>query len=360
MCNASSFGKLLLLSFLVAGTCYPSLGQNIKGDNQKFTYVRLPLKPLPASIKTYKLETLVPEFQFNSYSFNRTKAVEHLGKSLKMDGYESSNGTSDLEIYVKVEPFYYASPSIRSRVAEETRDKVTIKVTYYWLEFQHQLPVYFRMTDKTNNAAIYDSYVGSSRDYSTFRTPEFRTASEASNYYESQRNGHLQKLIETAFFESANWISGFVKSNYDFAQVNVSQEVLTARHKKEDYADLDTAEAVALRAYALIKPDRSSGFSEFAAAIQPALDIWVKVLQEADVNNKKARVDAKVANAIMHNLSDAYIWLNEFEKASEMITKAEENGKRDYWVADARKTSADRKSRKEANQQTSNLSSTQK
>lgn len=350
--------KVLLLIFLAVNCCQISFGQNIKGDDQKFTYVRMPLRPLPASIKTYKLETLVPNFPFNSYSFNRTSAVATLNGSLKLDGYESSNEVADLEMFVKVEPFYYSNPSMRSRTVEETRDKATIKVTYYWLEVMYNLPVHFRMTNKIDNVAIFDSYVGGSREYSMFRTPEFRTSTEASNYYESQKSGHLQKLIETSFNEAANWISGYVKSNYDFAQVAIKQEVLTARHKKEDYSDLDTAQAIALRAYALIKADRSKGFIEFAAAIQPALDIWVKVLQEADVNNKKARVDAKVANAIMHNLSDAYIWLNEFDKANEMINKAEENGKRDYWVADARKASADRSSRKVANQQSS-LSSTQ-
>jgi hypothetical protein len=352
--------KVLLVIFLAAYCSCLSFGQNIKGEEQKFTYVRLPLKPLPASIKTYKLETLVPNFPANSYSFNRTSAIAQLNKSLKLDGYESSTGAADLEMYVKVEPFYYSSPSMRSRTVEETRDKATIRVTYYWLELQYNLPVYFRMTNKIDNAAIFDSYVAGSREYATFRTPEFRTSGEASNYYESQKSGHLQKMIENSFNDAASWISDYVRNNHDFAQVAVKQEVLTARAKKEDYSDLDTAQAIALRAYALIKPDRNSGFADFAAAIQPALDTWVKVLQEADVNNKRARVDAKVANAIMHNLSDAYIWLNEFDKANEMITKADENGKRDYWVDEARKTVADRRNRKTANQQSSSLSSTQK
>lgn len=344
--------KKALLCIVLAITCvYLSIGQNIRGDKQKFTYERLPLTPLPASVKSYKLETMVPEFPFNSYSFNRQKAVEQLKKSTKMDGYPENNAAADLEILVKVEPFYYSHPTVNSRTAEETRDKVTIKVTYYWVEVQHQLPVHLRMTNKIDNQAIHDNYVGNSRDFQTFRTPEFRTSTEAVNYYESQKSGHLQKLIESSFNDAANRVSFYVKNNFDFAKVGINQEVLTAKHKKEDYSDLDTAQAVALRAYALITPDAEKGFAAFAISIQPAIEIWTKVLSEADVDNKKARIDAKVANSIMHNLSDAYIWLNDFEKALNLIAKADENGKRDYWVADARKFAADRKLRLERNSQ---------
>ena len=44
-------------------------------------------------------------------------------------------------------------------------------------------------------------------------------------------------------------------------------------------------------------------------------------MKESDTNNKKARIDEDVTIAILMNLSEAYIWLNDYTKSQEDLTK---------------------------------------
>ena len=46
-----------------------------------------------------------------------------------------------------------------------------------------------------------------------------------------------------------------------------------------------------------------------------------KELEEADLQNKKARINAKISGLISANLADAYFWMEDFEKPTIILIK---------------------------------------
>ena len=50
------------------------------------------------------------------------------------------------------------------------------------------------------------------------------------------------------------------------------------------------------------------------AAIREVVPVWEKALEEADFENKKARIDTRVAGLIYLNLIYANIWLEDYAR----------------------------------------------
>ena len=62
----------------------------------------------------------------------------------------------------------------------------------------------------------------------------------------------------------------------------------------------------------------------YKKAIQPAIDIWNKALEESDLNTKKTRVNDKVTCATYLNIAKANFIMQEYETALDYITKCKE------------------------------------
>jgi hypothetical protein len=53
--------------------------------------------------------------------------------------------------------------------------------------------------------------------------------------------------------------------------------------------------------------------------IRSCVAVWEKVLSEADFDNKKARIDAKMAGLLYINLIYANIWLEDYDRADALF-----------------------------------------
>ena len=76
--------------------------------------------------------------------------------------------------------------------------------------------------------------------------------------------------------------------------------------------------------YAAMSMDRNKSTAK--KSLKMAIDIWEKELEEADLQNKKARINGKISGLISANLADAYFWMEDFEKTNYYINKALSQG----------------------------------
>ena len=53
--------------------------------------------------------------------------------------------------------------------------------------------------------------------------------------------------------------------------------------------------------------------------IRDCVTVWQEALAEADFENKKARVNAKLAGLLYINLINAHIWLEEYDKSDALF-----------------------------------------
>ena len=87
--------------------------------------------------------------------------------------------------------------------------------------------------------------------------------------------------------------------------------------KKHSYDDYQKAFEIATVGYRSLKDDNTSSVQK----LNDAIVIWEKAMLESNSKDKKARINEKVTIATLFNLSEGYIWSNNFDKANKCLDK---------------------------------------
>ena len=85
--------------------------------------------------------------------------------------------------------------------------------------------------------------------------------------------------------------------------------------KKVDYTDLNNAALdmkMAMEKY-IDRPEEAS------EGIRACVEVWERVLTEADFENKKARINRKMAGLLYLNLINANIWLEDYDRVDALF-----------------------------------------
>jgi hypothetical protein len=84
-----------------------------------------------------------------------------------------------------------------------------------------------------------------------------------------------------------------------------------------DYSDYQQAYEKALLGYNKLADSKDEG----QASLKDAIGIWEKAMTESKPDDRKARVDAGVTMATLFNLTEAYIFTDDYDKAETSVTK---------------------------------------
>jgi hypothetical protein len=126
-------------------------------------------------------------------------------------------------------------------------------------------------------------------------------------------NNRLSQLSVTAGVMAINMI---LNDRYCFSKKTRPMTIYHAKTtKKVDYTDLNNAAmdmTMAMEKY-LDRPE------EAMEGIRSCVAVWEKALGEADFDNKKARIDAKMAGLMYINLIYANIWLEDYDRADALF-----------------------------------------
>lgn len=332
--------KIALIISVFFFIAFGVLAQNAKIQEQKFTYTRLPLEPLPMNIKTYKIEKILPE---------KSSDIASL-VNFKLDGYLEVNSNPDLEITLKVEPFEITKPALESKYVEEKKGSATVKVKYVAYFMQCSFPVSYHLYDKVNKLNIGTGYVNNSKNPLKITTEFFRSLEELNDHTKETIQNLLQETRTALIKEHISALNSLLSAKYAYAKLEIRQQVVSLESKKKEYADLDSAQTLAVKAYATIKEDKEKGFEEFKGKIQAALRIWNRSLQESDVQDKTTRINAEASFIILQNCAFAQYWMNNFERARVYLSMAERVHKNVDWIKELRQNIQEREKRQFAYQ----------
>ena len=106
-------------------------------------------------------------------------------------------------------------------------------------------------------------------------------------------------------------INNILNDRFCFAKKTRPMTIYHAKTKKKvDYTDLNNAALdmeMAIEKY-IDKPE------EAAEGIRACVAVWEAALAEADFDNKKARINRKMAGLLYLNLINANIWLEDYDR----------------------------------------------
>ncbi len=218
---------------------------------------------------------------------------------LKLDGFSRKNdGGNVLEGSVTCYDFEYIDTETKvetkSQYNATTKESEDIEVYSYITKYKRPAIV----TLKFKGKVVFSGIVEKTNEYTVLTT-----ASPPS----------MHKLEKVSVGESLTLANDFINDMHGFSKIKTNSTFKYVKNKKGLYDDLEKAHEYAV-----------SGYKEFDASkpnsdLETAIAAWDKALKEADLNNKKARINQKVAEMLTFKLIETCIYSNKIKEANEYI-----------------------------------------
>ena len=262
---------------------------------------------------------------------------------LKLDGFNNSPDNS-VKITATLFGFENLEPELKTKEESEynNQSKTTVKIITYWYEIQYKHPISLKIT-LPNGESIMDETFQQFSEYSKASTGSAKGA-----YPSYNKEAFLTQLQNKVIEDNMKVINGLINSKYGYQKAKRTSTITRIEPKKFTYDYFQQAYESAVAGYGILITD----FKGASEKLNKAIDLWEKALTEFNPNEKKARIDGDVAIASHFNLAEAYIWINNFAKADEHLSKIiglEPSNKEKKAVEELRNLLKDQKTRWEAN-----------
>ena len=247
---------------------------------------REPLAPRYVQPNTRGVIMFDPEMLSKSYvnleGFTRGKSSNTLVGSISMSGFEYVDPVKNFnEKFVK---------------NKETGVLEKIKVYYYLTDYKRPTHVLLEY----NGEILFDGLYESENEYKT---------------HKSNKYPNLQNLEKKSVSELLLDINEWINDNYGKSKIEKKGVFYFVKNKKGEYDDIENALSQIEIGMENYVPMHGSD------NVNAAVVIWNKELKAYVPDDKKSRINEKIARGLLFNLTEAYLILNEVEKANNMIEK---------------------------------------
>ncbi len=224
-----------------------------------------------------------------------------LAKSyLNIDGFERGETNNTLSGKVTLSTFEYTEPErkvdTKKKYNAKTKQQETVRVVTYTTGIKRPTYLYLEYEGEV----LFDGLFNDSDVFENLVT------SNSPNIKILEKNSVTNTISE---------INEYLNDNYGFSPMGNSISLNYVKNKKGEYDDLEEALAQAtagLTDYVFMEENEN---------IKTAIEIWTSELNEYVPDDKKARIDGKVATSIVFNLLEIYVATNDMVNADAMMDK---------------------------------------
>lgn len=291
-------------------------------DKQILNENNKPVKQIPS--QPYKRSVSLPVLK-TSYDYPALASTY-----LILDGYQN-NPENAVRIDVTLYGFDYTKPrqlTEQKSVASVVNGKSTTRqVTYYHIEFTYRHTMSVRVTPPDGKELFFLT----PQELNNYQTYKSSNSDKSIAINEEQLiKTHEEKILQ----ENLHFINDLVNDKIGFKRELRKTSLSYVKSKDETYTDLLIAFNDASAGLRTLNDDSDVAKTK----LQNAVKTWESAIQEADLDNKKARINKNVTIAIYFNLLEAYFVLRDYESAEKIfsalntlpISKSERKLKEDY------------------------------
>ena len=348
---------MLALAALVSFTLN---AQNVQRESISVEYISRPSEPLPAGVTTYNVvvnqsyrdqfeaeleqweidtqlaqETYEAEMEAYNAKGTGAKILERalldekkpqlvlprkpvaterlfepgiISSKIDMQGMTRTEGGATVTIEIQ-----YFESSAPEDAQQEIKDKEGNVSYKYYRTMKYRQPVRFTL-QLPDGSIVIDEVLTSSDNFTTHTSDKYTSKSALNKSWNpTSVNNRLSQMSVEAGCVAINSI---LNDRFCFSQKTRPMTIYHAKTKKKvDYTDLNNAALdmkMAMEKY-IDRPE------EAAEGIRACVAVWEQVLTEADFDNKKARINAKMAGLLYLNLINANIWLEDYDRVDELF-----------------------------------------
>jgi hypothetical protein len=195
----------------------------------------------------------------------------------------------------------------------ESRDKEGNISYKYYRTMKYRQPIRFTL-ELPDGSIVIDEVLTSSEDFTNYTSDKYTSKSALNKAWDQMAvNNRLSQMSVEA---GCIAIKSILNDRFCFSKKIRPMTIYHAKTKKKvDYTDLNNAALdmkMAMEKY-IDRPE------EAAAGILTCVAVWEQVLTEADFENKKARINRKMAGLLYLNLINANIWLEDYDRVDALF-----------------------------------------
>jgi len=255
-----------------------------------------PAKPMKREVKTLKLFN--EEQLASTYCRVEGLNVDENGVQIEVHlfGFENDDPVVDKQEYKE-----YNS---------KTKTSSTVYKSQWTFNYRHSMSLRAVHPDGT---ILFDDVPQSINDFKKYESG-LEKRSSPSGYAQT----HVDKMETKVVDDNMNIIKWLINDKLGTTTQTRDVEVVYVNNKKGDYDDLETAMFDAKEGFTMLL----SREEEAKAKIGSAIEAWDAALQEADFDDKKARINDKVVPDLYNNLLFACAMIQDFDKADDYYAES--------------------------------------
>jgi hypothetical protein len=231
-----------------------------------------PAEPVYREPNTSNIITFDPEVLASSY--------------LKLAGYNKVEGGNVLMGTVILQDIQAESPISRydEKMVYNSSTKTRVPQRTYYFITKYNRPTYVKL--QLGNEILFEGVLESSLVQDSIRTTT---------------RPNMMNVERESVREALALANDFINTNYGYSQVERTYDVEYVKNKKGEYDDLELAKDLALASY------KNFDGGKNVESLNKAIAIWLKAIEESDLESKKARINKKVTIPLLMNLINAYL-----------------------------------------------------
>ena len=252
--------------------------------------LRLPSKPV-----YYK--PAEPRYYEPNLTQSITYSPEVLAGYIRLDGYSKGSedaliGTITLYDFEHLE----SQQNVQEKNVYNSKTKQTeVKRTYSYTT-AYKRPTYVLLT--FNDQTLYDGVFEGTGEYTNITTAQ---------------KPNLFNLEKQSVEDVLKDVNEYINNLYGLTPIEQTIKIGYVKNKDGEYDDLDKAKNAAMSGL------KNLTIGEENESLEEAITIWESALTEVDLEDKKARIDAKVYEEILFNLTKVCLAAYYLEKAETYI-----------------------------------------
>ena len=362
--------KITTMKKIMVLACLISLqvtGQNIDDNFVNFNYTQLPLISVDESLRSYRFEVVTDveganmdstaTYQIrldNAVSIYQKRMDTWLSKMSLIQQQENATGASQsanyppkpsLELVVK--PVQHtvttnaSAEGIKISGFNEGDNGLLIRYTLlpiknvkfsyskkgeaantkYDYKCSYMLQAKMEVIDP-NNTVLFEKMVGRAK---TKGLGKYKSTYDFAKWYMNNRETFYAQ-IESEGRKAAIAGSGSALDNqFGYINKNRKAEIYSVK-KYKDYDYTDVVMAYNQTTEALLKVGNDRDRSGAMDDLEEAREMWLKILEESNLQNKKERINAKISAMIWCNLAEIAVWMADFNEADNQVSKTMNSG----------------------------------
>ena len=356
--------KIMVLACLIS---LQVTGQNIDDNFVNFNYTQLPLISVDESLRSYRFEVVTDveganmdstaTYQIrldNAVSLYQKRMDTWLSKMSLIQQQENATGASQsanyppkpsLELVVK--PVQHtvttnaSAEGIKISGFNEGDNGLLVRYTLlpiknvkfsyskkgeaantkYDYKCSYMLQAKMEVIDP-NNTVLFEKMVGRAK---TKGLGKYKSTYDFAKWYMNNRETFYAQ-IESEGRKAAIAGSGSALDNqFGYINKNRKAEIYSVK-KYKDYDYTDVVMAYNQTTEALLKVGNDRDRSGAMDDLEEAKEMWLKILEESNLQNKKERINAKISAMIWCNLAEIAVWMADFNEADNQVSKTMNSG----------------------------------